>query len=87
MKPFKFLNTVDQHEFHFELHGNAMLLTYTMSSDMFDIHEEMSVSSMIQDVIDTWRFYRNNIDQRVINIIEETLADHLRGHSKVTFVN
>lgn len=86
MQPFKFLKTYDSHEFHFELHGNAMLLTYFMNTDDFDIHEEMSVIGMLQDTQDTWRFYRGNIDRRVMDIIEETLDTHLKGKSKVRLV-
>jgi hypothetical protein len=86
MKPFKFLKTYDSHEFHFELHGNAMLLTYFMNADDFDIHEEMSVIAMLQDTQDTWRFYRGNIDRRVMDIIQETLDTHLKGQSLVRIV-
>jgi hypothetical protein len=87
MNPFKFLKTCDSHEFHFALHGRAMELTYFMNNDDFDIHEEMSVISMIEDTQDTWRFYRGNIDNHVISIIEETLNDHLKGLSKVRFAD
>lgn len=87
MKPFKFLKPQEEHRFRFCLHFVVLELIYTMPEGEMNEHEEMSVRSMIQDVIDTWKFYRNNIDQNVLNIIEETLADHLIGHSKVIFID
>ena len=87
MKPFKFFIPIHEQEYRFEIHGVELALFYSIPGGEIDMHEELSVRSMIQDVIETWRFYRNNIDQRVLDIIEETLADHLIGNSRVVFVN
>ena len=87
MKPFNFFKRVEEYAFRFALHGVEVALFYSMPENEMDLHEEMSVRSMISDVIETWRFYRNNIDRNVLDIIEDTLSDHLRGRSRVVFVN
>ena len=62
MKPFKFFKPLIEQEYRFEIHGVELALYYSMPGDEIDMHEEMSVRSMIQDVIETWKFYRNNIE-------------------------